>query len=424
MHCYSPFFCFKWIENNGILHILARFLMCLYCCALDFFKVSWDDGASRLYLDNLVPESPVLPVFKDPVELLEFTVNNIDYMDIVHPSTDDLFCIETTFLDTYRQRTPGTMTYGATIVLKLGPCGTFSIISIQYRGATYDREDIPRDIACGVLWGILTYVTVGTNLYYLQHRAGAAQTQLAQKILPITHTLRQILVPATDSLAPTLLARSGMPAHCFPYTYDNGGLDRLLKEYVPWDPLDPGVHLMEFDLPVIGDYRRWWIYILGHMNHIVTALYPSADDLKQDIVASRWIKESTQTHGFLAPGTNDLARLPVLLSLAYLGQVRQNFLSNDTVDHIIRWYYILAPGPTSVSQASRMMLTMGDMRVHRVQMTRSEVLIDNIRVRQVMDNFYNGLGITGTLANSIRHPMAHPAMCTFPQVPTLPSIVV
>ena len=402
-HYYKPFFIFKWIGNTvpdiSAVYILMRFIMCLYCCVLEYINVSWTAGASRPYLDDLVRENPILPTFQEPMELLEFTVNNIDYMDILSEE-DGLFKIQTTFLDSYRLHTPGAITHGAIILMKLVSGDTFRIISITYQNVYYDREDVPVDIVCGVLWGILTYVTVGTNLYHLHHQTGVVQTRRSNRILPLTHTLRQILLPTelTTDVSPLLTGLS----HCFPYTYNNGGLDCLLREYVPWDPLesrDPRTPLMTMDIPVIGDYRRWWLYTLGHMKHVVTALYPSEEYLKQDVVASRWIRESTPgVHG------NDLERLPVLLALAYLGQIRKNFLSNETVHHIIRWYYILYPGPVSVSQASRMMLIMGDVRIHRIRRGS----IDHIRVRRVMDNFYTGLGITGALANSIKHPLAHP----------------
>jgi hypothetical protein len=399
-HYYKPFFFWKWIGlDMSVVRILMRFIMCLYCCVLECINVSWTAGASRPYLDDLVSENPILPVFQEPMELLEFTVNNIDYMDILS-SNAGIFRIQTTFLDAYRLRIPGAITHGATILLKLVPGDTFRIISITYQNVEYGREDVPVDIICGVLWGILTYVTVGTNLYHLHHQAGMAQTTISNRILPMTHVLRQILLPTelTMDVSPLLTRLS----HCFPYTYNNGGLDALIHDYVPWDPLDSTdqrTHLMTMDIPVIGDYRRWWIYTLGHMKHVVAALYPSAEDLKQDIVASRWIREST-----LGLHTNDLERLPVLLALAYLGQVRKNFLSNETVHHIIRWYYILHPGPVSVSQASMMMLIMGNTQIHRIRRGS----IDHIRVRRVMDNFYNGLGITGFFANSIKHPLAHP----------------
>ena len=189
--------------------------------------------------------------------------------------------------------------------------------------------------------------------------------------------------------------------------------DRLLAEYVPWDPLDPTdrrTRLLDCtELPVVGDVGRWWVYTMDHMERLVAVVYPNPGDLQRDVVATEWIRESTRLRGFRTD-VEDRVRLPTLLALVFLSQVRHQLLSNETTAHIFRWYTILQPGPTSVSQASRLLMVLNGTSKRWVPMIGGgfEQLIDHILARGVMTDFYRGLGPKDILARSIRHPMALP----------------
>ena len=59
-----------------------------------------------------------------------------------------------------------------------------------------------------------------------------------------------------------------MFVQCFPWTFH--GMHELLQDYVPCDPLHAELFMNEYtEVPVIGDFGRWWRYIHDHMHQVV-----------------------------------------------------------------------------------------------------------------------------------------------------------
>lgn len=405
-----------------ILSIVTR----SYAYALEWWGVWWPEGADRPYLHELVPEHRGLPGFANIIALLEFAVNNMDCLDVLHPTGNEgFFEIKTEFMDSYKQRSHPMETHGGRILLQLvgGDAPYLSVSSIVHRGTTYHRDKVPDEFARRVLWGLLAQMTIGVSMYTIQYQTGAAQSALSNQILPTSHPLRQVLMPTEMGTVailgrgiPSLLGRRGTFACAFPYTTDKGGLGRLIHDYVTWDPLDQEdtrTYLMgeagASELPVVGDYIRWWAYIISHMERVVGALYPNADDLQRDRMATKWIRESSSLRGYKY-GTDDLARLPTLLAITFFAQIRHNFVSTATIDHIFRWYYILNPGPTSVGHVSQVLLTGSCTTLPWVPARdhRFDLVVDNLEVQGVMTEFYNGFDIGGAFGRSMRHRAAAP----------------
>ena len=124
---------------------------------------------------------------------------------------------------------------------------------------------------------------------------------ISERLLDRTHPLRRVLLPTelgtTDVLVrgvPSLLTARGQFAQCFPWTVD--GLQELLQDYVPWNPLQ--MILNEYtEVPVIGDFGRWWTYLHDHMHQVVHALYETDDSFSRDTQAVQWLREASPLLG-------------------------------------------------------------------------------------------------------------------------------
>ncbi len=85
------------------------------------------------------------------------------------------------------------------------------------------------------------------------------------------------------------------------------------------------------------------------MEQVVDVLYETNASVCQDAQAMQWLHETADLVGVV--GAGERASLVTVLSLVFFTQIRHNFLSNPVFEHILRWYYVLRPGPTSVGQA-------------------------------------------------------------------------
>lgn len=381
---------------------------------------TWPDATvslRRMHLDELVRESPVLPTFSGPLQLLEYIVNNVDLLDVLHP-VDDTSCVElrTTFLDQIPTKN-GDHCCGGIVrlqVLSQDP-SKFRIATVTHEGRTYNSKTVPPTVVDRVLWGLLAYVTGCTHLGHLHVRQGVLLPRLSQRLLPMSHPLRQVLAPTEVGTAsgvarsiPSLLARDGVFVNVFPFTYE--GWQRLLADYRPntrrtWVETAP-------NLPIVGDYGRWWSYCREHMHKVLITLYPTDQALTRDTAVLQWIREAAAL--LLPPSDRTQTpreQLTILLAHAFFSQVRHNFLSNERVSHIVRWYYILHPGATDVIQAMRLMVVTTATKIRWVPLAGRgfEHTVRHSAISKVMGEFYDGLAPHGKLARSMLHVMALPS---------------
>ena len=402
------------IRAHLVPAILLSRLNRAYCWRLDATR--WPDGRPeirRAQLNALVRESPVLPPFRTPLELLEYALRNVDLLDLLHPMENDATCLVLCTLHIDRVSLQG-HPHGATLLLN---AKTMHIEQLDHRGRTYGRDMIPPVVASRALWGILSYITAVTHLYHLHIQCSALLARVSERLLDRTHPLRLVLLPSelgtTDVLAravPALLTARGMPAQCFPWTFD--GLQELLRDYVPWSPRRAELLFMDEyrEVPVIGDFGRWWAYIYGHMHRVVHALYETDDMLSRDTQATQWLREASPLLGVdvTAPARE---RVSTVLTRAFFTQIRHNFLSNAVFSHMSRWYYVLHPGPVSVGQAIRSTMIASTTSLQWVPMLgrKFEAMHLHAPVRRIMEEFYAGLGPTDAFAQSILHPLALPS---------------
>jgi hypothetical protein len=310
------------------------------------------------------------------------------------------------------------MRYGVTLKLVTTDT-TMRIEQLERCGRQYSRDAIPPAIASRALWGIISYITTATHLWMLHGQCGALLADISERRLDRMHPLRCILLPTELSTnevltraVSALLTSQGMPALCFPWTID--GLRALLCDYENWNPLDTDnarsqLLRSDHEYPVVGDLGRWWRYIQQHMREAVNALYATDASVQQDVSAAQWLHEASNLLGIV--GSDDRHRVATILSLAFFAQIRHNFLSNDIFGHIIRWYYILHPGPTSVGQSFRSMLTTSITSLKWVPLVgrQFERICLHAGVRGVMTRFYAGLEPTEVFAHSTRHRLALPS---------------
>ena len=191
-------------------------------------------------------------------------------------------------------------------------------------------------------------------------------------------------------------------------------IGQVVPSYAPWDPLDPEDRRTQLlSSSVLGDYDRWWVYTLDHMNRVVDALYPADTDLANDSAAVTWAREAAAlAHGCdaLVPVTRE--RVAAVLASVFFVQVRHNFLSSPWLLHIRRWCYILRQdGPTSISQAMRIVLIGVATQMQWVPLMGRgfEKVVEHAGARAALTDFYAGLESTGDFARSIQHPLALPS---------------
>ena len=124
----------------------------------------------------------------------------------------------------------------------------------------------------------------------------------------------------------------------------------------------------------------------------------------------QWLREASLLLGVGVTG-DARGRVITVLSMTFLTQIRHNFLSNPVFAHIIRWYYILQPGPVSVGQAIRITMVFANTSLEWVPLLgrKFEAIHRHVTVRRTMDDFYAGLGPTNAFALSIRHVLALPS---------------
>ena len=380
----------------------------------------WPDNepdVRRGQLDAFIRENPALPTFTTPLALLEYALCNIDILDLLrHIANDPTRLVLCTMCVDHVQR-KNSDRHGVTLTVL---AETMRIEQLEHDGRCYSRDEIPPDIASRALWGLLSYVTGVTHLFMIHGKYAAMLTAISERVLDHSHPLRRILLPtelgATDvliSAIPPLLSSYGMPVQCFPWTVR--GLRVLLRDYVAWNPLDTKsvrsqVLLSENStVPVVGDLGRWWRYIHQHMAQVVDVLYETDASVRQDTQATQWLHETTDLVGVTDVG--ERASLVTVLSLVFFTQIRHHFLSNPVFEHILRWYYVLQPGPTSVGQALFSMIVYSVTSRQWVPLVgrQFEALNQHAGVRVIMTAFYEGLEPMRAFARSMYHPLALPS---------------
>ena len=361
------------------------------------------------------PENPDLPVFSTSIDLLEYALNNIDTLDLLH-SAEPLE-IRTEFLNTYAHKDPSRLT-GATIRLDRTPT-EYRIRQVRYCGTVYTRETLPPSVAHLVLSGVYAYVTVASHAYGVHYRSGHVRAEVSHALLPETHPVRLVVMPSevnvTNGLgraAYFLLNRRGVFAKCSPFTFE--GLQTLLSEYHPWDPsqpLDPRTELVcgdHDDLPsVLQDYRRWWRYLQTHMSAVVRVLYPTDEALADDTVVTTWM---TAVGGGVHESTLS-ERLVNLLAGVFFCQVRHNYMSSPHFGQVGRYLSILEPQTVNVTQGYLLAITHASTTLRWVPLVGRGFgqLLANHVVYQTLQEFYVGLGSTSALAKSMHHPYSLPS---------------
>ena len=403
-----------------------------YCALLRARGVAWPEGlpeARRRQLAAIAPEDVRLPSFRKPLELLEFALGELDLLDLVRAAPDGspgTLVLCTAFVDRFELKDLVGDGYGATLRLSWRVGGGFRVDRLDFGGRRYPRAEIPAEAAWRALWGIYSYVSVGTHLYYTHGVCGAGLTALSRRTLERAHPLRRLLLPTelgtTNGLAravPALLSDASvagsMFATSFPWTV--GGLRSVVRSYEPWNPLDasdPRSQLMqtELDAPVVGDLGRWWRHVLHFVSRAVDVLYDCSDDeLERDAAAVRWLDGASWLLGTpSSPACSKRAHLATVVSLAFFIQVRHNFGSNACITHVARWSYILRPGPVPVAEPVFQVLVLIGVTAAWVPMVGRgfESLSTHAGVRRVMEDFYASLASDGPFAQSLRHAMAKP----------------
>jgi hypothetical protein len=141
-------------------------------------------------------------------------------------------------------------------------------------------------------------------------------------------------------------------------------------------------------------------------------LYETDASVCQDAQAIQWLHETTDLVGVV--GAGERASLVAVLSLVFFTQIRHNFLSNHVFAHILRWYYVLRPGPTSVGQAlfSTIVYAVTSRQWIPLVGRQFEALNQQAGVRVIMTAFYEGLKPMRAFARSMDHGGACPIVCT------------
>jgi hypothetical protein len=356
----------------------------------------------RQQLQTWSAEDDSLPSFSCTVKLLEYFLNNVDILDVLHRQEDDTFEVQTEFLDTYAKK-EGVGLVGATIRLEPDPAGErpgdWRIVHLRQGTTTYTREEVAQDMAHRVYTGLAAYVTVATHTFHLHYQASHRRAIVSESILPRNSPLRDLLLPTelgtTSAIGRgvvLLLAPQGIFSTIFPFQY-RGGLDRMVEEYRPWDPADPADHRTQLVItkdrslhPVLGDYQRWWAYIERHLTPVVEEL-AGGDSVTTWRTAMNNGRSSTVGH---------------LATLAFFAQVRHNFLSNETFAHMARYGRILEPGPFNVSNAALVMILSVSTKLRWVPLTRG---FAPAGCHPNIVDFYSGLEVLGA---SMRHPLSMP----------------
>ena len=403
-----------------------------YCALTRALGVAWPDGlpeARRRQLATIVPDDVQLPGFREPLELLEFALGELDLLDLVRPAPDGspgTLVLCTAFVDRFELKNLVGDRYGVTLRLSWRAGGGFRVDRLDFGGRRYPRAEIPAEAAWRALRGILSYVTVATHLYYTHGVCGAGLTALSRRTLERAHPLRRLLLPTelgtTNSLARGVSAlltdasvAGSVLAVSFPWTV--GGLRSVLRSYEAWNPLDasdPRSQLMqtELDAPVVGDLGRWWRHILHFVSRAVDVLYDCSDDeLERDAAAVRWLDGASRLLGTPSPpACSKRAQLATVVSLAFFIQVRHNFSSNARISHVARWSDILRPGPVPVAEPLfRALVSIGITASWPSMVGRGfESLSTHAGVRRVMEDFYASLAPDGAFAQSLLHAMAKP----------------
>ena len=352
--------------------------------------VAGDPGIRIKHLNVWVAQDASLPVFRSNVDLLEYTINNIDTLGMLH-ATDrpETFELRTEFLDDYQRKDPGTPV-GATVALTKQSVSHLVIASMTYDGKEYDRRDqIPEQAAHAVLRGVVAYMTIASHAFHAHYQSSARVAALSQSMLPMSHPVRQVLMPTelgtTNSAARaarTLLGEDGPLVRVFPFTYI--GLCAMRRNYT--------THPIASDSPFPGhrvatDYNVWWTYITKYMSDVVDALYP-AGTTTLDPVAKEWL----QAVDGRVSRTEDRAALIRVLTSAFMIQVRHNFMSNRIMSHIVRYMSILEPSETRVARALLTMVMFKGTELRWVPITRDfSSNIDHREARAVMRAFYQGM---------------------------------
>lgn len=122
-------------------------------------------------------------------------------------------------------------------------------------------------------------------------------------------------------------------------------------------------------------------------------LYETDASVCQDAQAIQWLH-----------GTTDLVGVLLLCChWVFFTQIRHNFLSNHLFAHILRWYYVLRPGPTSVGQALFATTVYAATLQQWVPLVgkRFGALNRHAGVRAIMTVFYAGLEPMYAFARSI-----------------------
>jgi hypothetical protein len=395
----------KWMRFELLPPLVISRILANYSSWID--DICWPSDTPELRRASLArfePEDVSLPVPSSMHDVLRLAINNIDFLDYTYPINGGGFELRAQDLVTRVHVDHST--------------GMFVVDEVVDKGVVYKAGHVPPHVAGRAVWGLVAETTTATHAYYYHYRAGAARASLSHRLLPLSHPLRQVLAPTelgTNAVmaraVPSLLGKKGFLRQCFPYD-----LDTMIHSYVPWDPLDPTdrrTQLLSRPGPghMLGDYGRWWKYILDHMRDVTWAIYPTEADLGKDAAAVAWTREAAVlVYGSVSPPATR-ERVATLLTSCFFAQVRHNFLSSHWLNHIARWYYILRPGPTSIAQATRFLLTGLATGVRWVPMVGRGFwqVVGHEGARSTLAAFYAGLGSTGNFARSTRHPLALPS---------------
>jgi len=318
-----------------------------------------------------------LPVFRSNVDLLEYAINNIDTLGMLHATAQpEAFELRTGFLDDYQRKEPGPPV-GATVALESQSSSSLVITSMTYDGVDYDRRDkIPEQAANAVLLGMRAYMTIASHAFHIHYQSSARVATLSHTMLPMSHPVRQVLMPTelgtTNVVARSvhsLLGEDGIFVRAFPFTYK--GLCAMLR--------DATVRQATPDSPFLGhqassDYSVWLGYITKHMSDVVDALYPPPTT-SLDPVVKAWLV-NVACHGYR---TDDRATLIRAMASAFMIQVRHNL-------------YILDPNEVLVAPVMDIFTANLATKLRWVPITRDfSSNIDHREARAVMRAFYQGM---------------------------------
>jgi hypothetical protein len=372
-------------------------------------------SSRRSHVEAWFPLSLEYQPLQCNILLLEFLANNVDLLDVLHPLSeqDDQFEIRTEFLDLYTQSSKHTVCLGATVRLMVIE-NALCIKHVCSDGVTFDRKEVPQLVANRIVQGLLAYVSMASHAYHIHYNTHVS-TQRRHEHLPTDHPIRQVVRPTElcsthvlGNAATKLTQQGGTADLSFPFTFggDGTGLDKLIEEYEPWDPLDTEdrrTHLVcgggVGGCAVMRDFKQWWSYIHTHMEQIVRAIYPEDTDLCNDLAIVGWLSE-------IATSSDLTLRMRLIsnISLVFFDLVRHALLSNKCMTHIIQHRYILDPEPVDVTGALHLMLASIATSTEWVPLSTGFAKgCDHRGARRILTRFYNGL------ANlDIQHPLAKP----------------